>query len=342
MQYLKTFRGIYSYMGLEDLLHQREIKEYIQIAEYYQNLAIMHGLAPFPQGDSFAVVADKELAQAVNSKNPPPISGIKIHAPFSEETKNLLMNYDFQDMLKRGEISGIKIFLYDFPDTRYKWLTIYMSTKSLPYYRELINIFEKNGIPINPQIYTYSDGNYVISRIYISPEKEVFVRYSPYFTAQASIPDIGKIVNDMLMNIKTNDPNKAKIYIRNIADFIEKKYWNKIGDNIWRDAEDRRYHRIFAVSRSWLLKNEEILDYLLRNPSDIYTFIRLKEISGGTIVPDLNIIIEYDDYNKILEAYDVLDAKIVKYDLSNIDDISRISNHPKERLYEFLKHGTTS
>jgi hypothetical protein len=329
-------------MGLEDLLHQKEIKKYKQIAEYYQNLANIYGLTPFPHDDSVAVIADKELARAANSKNPPPISGIKIHAPFSEETKNLLMDYNFQNMLIKGKISGIKIFLFDFPNTRHKWLTIYMSKNSLPYYRELINIFEKNGIPINPQIDIYSDGQYEINRMHISPEKGIFVRYSPYFTAQASIPDIGKIVNDMLMNIKTNDPNKAKIYIKNIDDFIERKYWNKISDDRWRDAEDRRYHRIFVVSRSWLLKNEEILDYLLHNPSGIYTFIRLKEIGRGTIVPDPNIIIEYDDYNKLLEAYDVLDAKIVKYDLSNIDDISRISNHPKERLYEFLKYGTIS
>jgi len=331
-------------MGLDNLLqpHQKETKEYTQIAEYYRNLAIMHGLAPFPQGDSFAVIADKELARAATSRNPSPISGIKMHALFSKEIKKLLMNYDFQDMLKKREISGIKIFLYDFPDIRHKWLTIYMSTNSLPYYRELINIFKKNGIPINPQVDTYSDGIYVINRIYISPEKGIFVRYSPYFTAQASIPDIGKIVNDMLINIKTNDPNKAIIYIKNIDDFIERKYWNKIGDNRWRDAEDRGYPRIFAVSRNYLLENEKILDYLLRSPSDIYTFIRLKEIDGGTIVPDPNIIIEYDDHNKILEAYDLLDAKIVKYDLSNIEDISRISNHPKERLYEFLKYGTIS
>jgi len=331
-------------MGLEDLLQQKKIKEYTpqDIAEYYQNLANMYGLEPFPSYDSFAVIADEELAQAAESKCPYPISGIKIHAPFSEEIKNLLMDYDFQNMLINKKMGGIKIFLFDYPDTRHKWLTIYMPASSLPYYRELINIFEKNGIPINPQIDTYSDGKYEINRMYISPEKRVFVRYSPYFTAQACIRDIGKIVDNMLMNINTKDPNQAKISTKIIGDFIERTYWNKIGDDKWRDAEDTGHTRIFAVSRSWLSENERILDYLLRDPSAIYVFITLKEISGGTVVPKPNIVISYDDYNKQLEGYDVFDAKIVKYNLSNGEDLERISNRPKERLHEFLKYGTIS
>jgi hypothetical protein len=326
-------------MGLEDLLQQKEIKEYTpqDIVEYYENLANSYGLKPFSDYNSFAVIADKELAQAAESKCPSPIGGIKIHAPPSEEIKNLLMDYDFQNMLINRKVGGIKIF--DYPNARHKWLTIYMPTSSLPYYRELINIFEKNGIPINPQIDTYSDGKYEISRIYISPEKGVFVRYSPYFTADACIRDIGKITNDMLMNAKIKDPNQAKIYAKIIGDFIEETYWNKISDDRWRDAEDTRHTRIFTVSENWLSENERILDYLLHDPLAIYTFITLKEIEG-TIVPDPYVIISYDWSNKQLEAYDVLGARIVRYDLSNEEDLKGISNHPKERLHEFLRYGT--
>ena len=345
-------------MGLEDLFrrlenvfrpHQKGVKEYTKIAEYYQDLARIYGLTPFQHDDSLAVIADKELAQAAESKCPYPISGIKIHAPFSKEIKNILMDADFQSMLISGKVGGIKIFLFDYPNTRHKWLTIYMPVSSLPYYKELINIFEKNGMPINPQVDTYLDGKYEISRIYIYtyPEpyeenqqrKGVFVRYSPYFTAQACIPDIGKIVNDMLMNIKTKDPNQNKIYIKNISDFIERTYWSKIRDDRWRDAEDTGHTRIFAVSRSWLSENERILDYLLHDPLAIYTFITLKEIEG-TIVPDPYIIISYDWSNKQLEAYDVLGARIVKYNLSNSEDLERISDHPDKRLEYFLRYGT--
>jgi hypothetical protein len=335
-------------MGLEDLLHshQKEIKEYTSqdIAEYYQNLANRYGLISFPSNDSFAVIADEELALAASSESPLPRSGIKIHAPFSEEIKNLLMDYDFQNMLINRKVGGIKIFLVDYPKARHKWLTIYMPTSFLPHYGELINIFEKNGISINPQVDKYSDGKYEISRIYISPEKGVFVRYSPYFTAQALIPDIEIILSNMLMNIKTEDLNQAKIYIKTIDDFIKETYWNKISDDRWRDAEDtyakdRGHTRIFAVSRSWLSENERILDYLLHDPSAIYTFITLKEI-GGTIVPNPNIIISYDDHKKLLEAYNVFDAKIVRYDLSNGEDLERIGDHPEYELNAFLRYGT--
>jgi len=340
-------------MGLEDLLHlhQKKIEDYTpqDIAEYYRNLANIYSLAPFPSYDSFAVIADIELALAASSESPLPISGIKIHAPFSEEIKNLLMDDNFQSMLINRKLGGIKVFLVDYPNARHKWLTIYMPVSSLPYYRELVDIFKRKGMPINPQVDTYSDGKYEISKIYIYtyPEqyeenqqrKGVFVRYSPYFTAQAFIPDIKKIVNDMLMNIKTEDLNQAKIYIENISNFMEEKYWNKIRDDRWRDAEDTGHTRIFAVSRSWLSENERILDYLLHDPSSIYTFITLKEIDDGrTIVPDPNIILSYDWNTKQLEAYDLLNAKIVKYNLSNED--TRISDHPKERLEQFLKNGT--
>jgi hypothetical protein len=345
-------------MGLEDLLHshQKKIEEYTpqDIAEYYRNLANIYSLVPLPSHDSFAVIADIELALAASSESPLPISGIKIHAPFSEEIKNLLMNYDpqntnFQDMLINRKVGGIKVFLVDYPNARHKWLTIYMPVSSLPYYRELVDIFKRNGMPINPQVDTYSDGEYEISKIYIYtyPEqyeenqqrKGVFVRYSPYFTEYACIHDIGEIKNNMLMNAKIRDPNQPKIYIKTIDDFIEEKYWNKIRDDRWRDAEDTGHTRIFAVSRSWLLENERILYYLLSAPSSIYTFITLKKIeepNRETIVPNPNIILSYDDNNKQLEAYDLLNARIVKL---SIEDTG-ISDHPKERLENFLQYGT--
>jgi len=88
-------------MGLEDLLHQKEIKEYTPIAEYYQDLANRYNIIPLQNYDSFAVIADEELAQAAMSNCPSPISGIKIHSPLSVEMYNVLKSDEFKEMLKK-------------------------------------------------------------------------------------------------------------------------------------------------------------------------------------------------------------------------------------------------
>jgi len=350
-------------MELEDILG-KELKGARQLEEDYRDLADKYGFDYIPTRDYLLVLANKDLSEDADHRkwDTPPWPGIKIHSPLSVEMYNVLRSNDFIQMLKNRKIDGIKVFHYDNPFSKHKEVTIYMSPSSLPYYRELINIFEKNGIHINPQLDTYSDGKYEISRMYISREKGVFIRYSPDFTGKMYINDIKNIRDNMMSNIDTKDNYTDQVIM--IDKYIKDKYMAKINDEVWRAAADISSPRIFATSRSWLLNNQYNLDEILRNsytslkdfyykllknadPKEllrysptIYTFITLKEI-GGTIVPNPNIIISYDDHNKQLEAYDVFNAKIVRYDLSNGEDLIKISDHPGERLYGLLRYGTS-
>jgi hypothetical protein len=145
--------------------------------------------------------------------------------------------------------------------------------------------------------------------MYIVPNEEIFARYSTDFT--------------------------EKMNVSNIIG----KYMDKIDDQVWRDAADRSHPYIVAISRSWLLNNQYKLYDILKDPSTIYTFITLKRINRETIVPNPNIILSYDNYNKQLKAYSVLDANTFEYDLSNGEDLERISDHPEDRIYKFLKNG---
>jgi len=198
--------------------------------------------------------------------------------------------------------------------------------------------------------------------MYIAPNDEIFARYSTDFTGKMNISDIKNIRNSMMSNIDTKDINQIIM----IDNYITDNYRSKIDDRVLRAAADISRPYIVVVPRSWLLNNQynlvEILgnsyvslrDFyhklwksvdlkeLLRYSPTIYTFITLKRINRKTTAPNPNIIIRYDRLTKQLEAYSVLDARIYRYDLSNRDDLERISDHPKERLYEFLKYGTIS
>jgi hypothetical protein len=301
-------------MGLEDIFGKngKEIKGARQLREYYRDLADKYDLDYIPGADYFLVLANKRLSEDADhrKKDTPPWPGIKIHSPLSEKMYNVLRSYDFIQMLKNEEIDGIKVYLYDDPSSKHKEVTIYISAGSMPYYKKFINILEKNGIFIQPVLTSYHDG-VLLNRMYIAPNEEIFVRYSTDFTGK--------------MNIN--------------QDYIIDKYMDKVDDQVWRDAADILRPYIVAVSRSWLLNNQYNLDEILRNLSSIYTFITLKEIEG-TIVPDPHIIIRYNLSNNQLIAYDVLGARIVKYNLSNSEDLERISDHPKERLENFLRYGT--
>jgi hypothetical protein len=324
-------------MGLEDIFG-KELKGARQLGEYYWDLADKYGLDRIPGGNHFIIISNERLSEDADDrkKNTPPWPGIKIHSPLSAKMYNVLRSYDFIQMLKNREIDGIKVYLYDDPSTKHKEVTIYISPYSMPNLGKLLNILENKGISIQPVLPSYHDIVY-LNRMYIAPNEEIFARYSTDFT--------GKM---------------------NVSNIIG-KYMDKIDDQVWRAAADISRPYIVAVSRSWLLNNQYNLSEILRNSSsslkdfyyklwnntdpnellryspNIYTFITLKKIDDKkTIVPNPNIIISYDNYSKQLEAYNLLDAKIVKYNLSKSEDLERISNHPKERLYEFLKYGTIS
>jgi len=298
-------------MGLEDIFG-KELNGARQLGEYYWDLADKYGLDYIPGGGNFIILSNKRLSEDADhrKKDTPPWPGIKIHSPLSVEMYNVLSGYDFIQMLKNREIDGIKVYLYDDPFSKHKDVTIYISPGSMPNLGKLLNILEKNGISIQPVLSSYHD-IVDLNRMYIAPNKEIFARYSTDFT--------GKM---------------------NVSNIIG-KYMDKIDDQVWRDAADRSHPYIVAISRSWLLNNQYKLYDILKDPSTIYTFITLKKIEGEeNIVPNPNIIISYDWSNKELEAYSILDAVIVRYDLSNGEDRERISDHPKDRLYKFLKYGT--
>jgi hypothetical protein len=324
-------------MGLEDIFRkilkeahkedisgkEKEIEGARQLEDDYRDLANNHGLDYWEGSGYFLVLANKRLSEDADhrKKNTPPWPGIKIHSPLSAEMYKVLKSDEFKEMLENGEIDGIKVYLYSDDNVKHKEVTIYISPYSMPNLGKFLDILESilknDGIHIQPALSSYYDQGYemvLLNRMPIAPDAGIFARYSTDFT--------GKM---------------------NIDDYIMDMYRSKIDDHVWRVAADNESNpQIVAVSRSWLLNNQDNLDEILRDSSTIYTLITLKPISRETIAPDLNIILSYDKHNKQIEAYDVLNARIVKYDLSNWDDLEKISDHPKERLEKFLKNGTAN
>jgi hypothetical protein len=337
------------------------------------NLAGKYGLDYLGGGGNFSVLANKRLSEDADhrKKDTPPWPGIKIHSPLSVEMHNVLRSHDFIQMLKNGEIDGFKVYQYgdDDPFLKPKEVTIYISLGSMPNLRKLLNILEKNGIFIQPALSSYYHQGYkmvFLNKMSIAPYAGVFARYSTDFTDKMNVDAIKNIRDSMMANIDTKDINNYINQAIRIDEDIRDKYWSKIDDKVWRAAADISSPRIVVVPRSWLLNNQYNLDEILRNsyaslkdfhykiwknadPKEllrysptIYTFIILKEISRGsrrTIIPNPHIIISSNGYNN-LEVYNVLDARIDSYDLSNEEDLERISNHPEERLEEFLRYGT--
>jgi len=142
-------------MGLEDIFG-KEIEGARQLEEYYRNLADKYGLIYMGGGDgSFLVLANKRLSEGANHRKEDTLPGIKMHSPPSEKMYNVLSSYDFIQMLKNGEIDGIKVYLYDDPSSKHKNATIYISPYSMPNLGKLLNILENNGISIQPVIHSY-------------------------------------------------------------------------------------------------------------------------------------------------------------------------------------------
>lgn len=354
-------------MGLEDIFG-KELKEARQLEKDYWDLANKYGLDYVLGGDHFIIISNERLSEDADhrKKDTLPWPGIKIHSPLSIEMYNVLRSYDFIQMLKNREIDGIKVYLYDDPSTKHKEVTIYISLVSMPNLRKFLNILEDKGISIQPAMSSYYHQGYkmlLLNRIPIDPHTGVFVRYSTDFTGKMNIDDIKNIKDRMISNIDTRDIKNYTNQVIMIDRYITDKYRSKIADRMWRTAADISTPRIVAVPRDWLLNNQYNLDEILRYSSEslkdfyykllknedpkelrryspiIYTFIKLGEIDG-TIVAYPNIIISYDWADKKLEAYDIFRAKIVEYDLSNKEDLERISNHPEDELKEFLRYGT--
>jgi len=300
------------YVGLEDTFRK-------ELREDYENLANNYGLDYWKKDSYFLVLANKRLSEDADHRKmyTPPWPGIKIHSPLSEKMYEVLKSNEFKEMLKNREIDGIKVYLYSDDKVKHKEVTIYVSLYSMPNLGNLLTILKNKGISIQPSLSSYyHQGSEIVflNRMPIAQDAEIFARYSTDFTGK--------------MNID--------------KDIID-KYRSKIDDDVWRVAADKSYPYIIAVPKSWLSNNQNNLDdILLRDPSSIYTFITLKEIPENPkepnrkiIVPNLNIILSSYN-NKELEAYSVLDAN--KVELS-IED-TRISDHPKERLENFLQYGT--
>jgi len=355
-------------MGLENIFG-KEIKGARQLGEYYLNLAGKYGLDYLGGGGDFSVLSNKRLSEDADhqKKDTPPWPGIKIHSPLSAEMYNVLRSYDFIQMLKNGEIDGFKVYIYgdDDPFLKPKEVTIYISVDSMPNLRKLLNILEKNGIFIQPALSSYYHQGYkmvFLNKMVIAPYAGVFARFSTDFTDKMNVDAIKNIRDSMMANIDTKDINNYLEQVRRIDEDITAKYRSKIDDRVWRAAADISDPRIAVVPRSLLLYLDEILrnsdaskDFyykllknadpkeLLRYSPTIHTFITLKEIisrgSRRTIVPNPHIIISSNGYNN-LEVYNVLDARIESYDLSNVEYLKRISDHPDKRLEYFLRYGT--
>ncbi|EOD42328.1 Uncharacterized protein Nst1_486 [Candidatus Nanobsidianus stetteri] len=354
-------------MGLKDIF-RKKLKEAHQLEKDYLDLANRYNLDYITGSDHFIILSNKRLSEDADRRksDTSPWPGIKIHSPLSVKMYNILRSYDFTQMLKNEEIDGIKVYLYDDPSTKHKEVTIYISLGSMPNLGKLLNILEKNGISIQPALSSYYHQGYkmvLLNRIPIDSYTGVFVRYSTDFTGKMNIRDIENIRNSIMSNIDTKNINNYINQVKILQDYIIGKYIDKIDDRVWRSAADTSSPRIVAVPRGWLLNNQYNLDEILRNSytslkdfyykllrnsdpkellrysSTIYTFIKLGEIDG-TIVAYPAIIISYDKNNNLLEAYDIFRAKIVKYNLSNEEDITAISRDPESELYEFLKYGT--
>jgi len=303
------------YVGLEDTFRK-------ELREDYENLANNYGLDYWGEDMYFFVLANKLLSEDADHRKmyTPPWPGIKIHSPLSEKMYEVLKSDEFKEMLKNREIDGIKVYLDSDDKVKHKEVTIYVSPDSMPNLGNLLTILKNKGISIQPSLSSYyHQGSEIVSlnRMPIASDAGIFARYSTDFT--------GKM---------------------NIDKYIIDKYRSKIDDDVWRVAADKSYPYIVAVPKSWLSNNQYKLDDILRDPSSIYTFITLKEIPENPkepnrkiIVPNLNIILSYyNNNNKELEAYSVLDANKVKL---SIED-TRISDHPKERLENFLQYGTAN
>lgn len=296
------------YVGLEDTFRKELKKD-------YKNLANNYGLDYWEGSGYFFVLANKRLSEDADHRKmyTPPWPGIKIHSPLSEKMYEVLKSDGFKEMLKNREIDGIKVYLDSDAKVKHKEVTIYVSLYSMQNLGNLLTILKNKGISIQPSLSSYyHQGSEIVflNRMPIAPDAGIFARYSTDFT--------GKM---------------------NIDKYIIDNYRSKIDDDVLRVAADKSYPYIVAVPKSWLSNNQYKLDDILRDPSSIYTFITLKKIEEPNreiIVPNLNIILSYNNNNKELEAYSVLDAN--KVELS-IED-TRISDHPKERLKNFLQYGT--
>jgi len=262
------------YMSLEDIFGKeiKEIEGARQLGEYYWNLANMYGLDYTSGGGYFLVLANKRLSEDADDQkmDTPPWPGIKIHSPLSVEMYNVLKSDDFIQMLENREIDGIKVYLYSDDDVKHKEVTIYVSLDSMPNLRKLLDIIKKNGIDIQPGLsYYYNQGYRMVflNRIPIAPHAGIFVRYSTDFTGKMNISDIKNIKDRMMSNIDTRDIKNYINQVIMIDDYITDKYRSKIDDQVWRAAADISTPRILAVPKSWLLRNQNNLDEILRYSS---------------------------------------------------------------------------
>jgi hypothetical protein len=227
-------------------------------------------------------------------------SGIEVRAPLSDKIYEILINPHFQYIMTDGQIAGIKVY----KSHSHKQVTFYISFHSIVGYKKLLNLFRAYGIHVEPKLEVHRDtsGSYVLlNRMYIA--NDIYVRYS--------------------------------------TDFFGRKWDHpQIDDSMWRSAADKGHPQILAVSRSYLIMHLYNLNY--KDNSRIITFLSLIDYNGIT-VPIPNIILSFNKASDKLITYNILISEIIKYDLSTEENRRRffesVSNHPEERLRDFLgKH----
>ena len=195
------------------MFHRDNKKYYNILLNLYKSYCYTHS---YPKYSEYKGVFQ---VMARDSKSPWP--GIKVHSPLSVEMYNVLRSDDFIQMLKKGEIDGIKIYEEHDP----KQVTFYISFHFISGYKKLLYFFSKYRILVEPKLHYDNNGNVLLNRMYIA--KDIFVRYSTDFYGDID---------------KENVPEKIK-------------------DSTWRVAEEKKKLKIWALSKEYLLDNLYKLDY---------------------------------------------------------------------------------
>ena len=208
---------------------------YSLLSRYFEEVADKYNFDYINLGTVFEI--DSEQSSTIEP-------GIKVHSFLTEQMGFALIDPQLLKILKQKKIGGIKI--YETPS--HKQVTFYIGFQQIEGYKELINVFETNGITIQPRLYTYRNA-VLINRMYIA--NHIFVRFSADFSGRID-------------NIYKNP---------------------RMTDCIWRHAEDKGTPRIWAISRSYLLSNLDNFNF--NSDTDIITFFTLPNSAISVPIPNV-------------------------------------------------------
>jgi hypothetical protein len=264
---------------------------YENIKNYYKNIS--HNF-----GNNLIYTERKNGFQVTNGHIESPYPGIKIHTMLNDKLYNVLLDKDFINSISHGWIFGFKLYNFGYIQS-YKQLTIYIGFKEIYGYYNILKIFRKHGIKIDPKFNGKENQYILLNRLYISDN--IFVRYS------------------------------TDIYDKLKGDW-------RIIDTTWRFAEDKNNPLIFALSREFLIKNFYSIINDLNNKNKIYTVIKLYR-SGNIVFPAPEIIINFDWNKLELITYDIVRSSYSTIKINNQKDLQYISNDIFNRIKKFLSEG---